>query len=410
MTPGLRHEDARIRGLLAARLLWLVLYPSALGLLIASMISRFTELMAVDAGAGSLLRPVGGPYGLALFALELLILIQYVANTVLMAWRRYDDWVALYTSVGGLLFLAFLFPASEALIAAEPLWAGAVVAAQWLGAAMPVPYLLFFPDGRFVPRRSAVLAFSWPVVWVASAVLLAGGSGMLTLPASRLAVWLAWITAGLAAQLYRIWKVSGPVQRQQTKWLLASNWVLFIGILFVLPARFLADVDLPPLLRPAVALPVLLISTACFGTAFSLAILRYRLWDIDIVVRRTVVYGAVSATLVATYFGTVILLHALLRPFTSGSDLAVAGSTLLVVALFQPVRSRIRDAVDRHFYRSRYDAVRTLDAFGARLRDDVDLDSVRADLLDVVNDTIRPAHASVWLRERTAPVDRSAAS
>jgi len=185
---------------------------------------------------------------------------------------------------------------------------------------------------------------------------------------------------------------------------------VFIGILFVLPARFLADVDLPPLLRPAVALPVLLISTACFGTAFWLAILRYRLWDIDIVVRRTVVYGAVSATLVATYFGTVILLHALLRPFTSGSDLAVAGSTLLVVALFQPVRSRIRDAVDRRFYRSRYDAVRTLDAFGARLRDDVDLDSVRADLIDVVNDTIRPAHAGVWLRERTAPVDRSAAS
>jgi hypothetical protein len=205
-------------------------------------------------------------------------------------------------------------------------------------------------------------------------------------------------TAGLTGQLYR-WKAAEPIQRQQTKWLLASNWALFVGVQYVLPARFLPDADLPALLRPAVALPVLLVSVACFGTAFTMAILRSHLWDIDIVVRRTVVYGTVSAALIATYVTAVVLIQAVLRSFTPSSALAVAGSTLLVVALFQPLRRRVQDAVDRRFYRSHYDAARTLDAFSARLRDEVDLNSVRADLLDFARDTLRPAHASLWLRE-----------
>jgi len=129
-----------------------------------------------------------------------------------------------------------------------------------------------------------------------------------------------------------------------------------------------------------------------------IAILRYRLFDIDVVIERTLVYGAVTATLGATYVGTVILLQGLLRPLTGGSELAVALSTLLVVALFQPIRRRAQDAVDRRFYRARYDASRTVDAFVVRLRDEVELDSVRADLIAVIHDTIHPAHASVWLR------------
>jgi hypothetical protein len=106
----------------------------------------------------------------------------------------------------------------------------------------------------------------------------------------------------------------------------------------------------------------------------------------------------VSATLGATYIAAVVVLQSLLRPVTGGNEFAVALSTLLVVALFQPFRARAQDAVDRRFYRARYDAARTIDAFSVRLRNDVELDSVRADLIAVIHDTIHPAHASVWLR------------
>ena len=133
--------------------------------------------------------------------------------------------------------------------------------------------------------------------------------------------------------------------------------------------------------------------------AIALAIFRYRLYEIDVLIRRTLIYAALSAILVAAYVGGVALFETVLAPFTGGSGVAVAISTLGVVALFQPLRRRIQNAVDRRFYRATYDAERTLDSFAGRLRDEVDLESVRADLLHAVRETVQPDHASVWLRE-----------
>ena len=134
--------------------------------------------------------------------------------------------------------------------------------------------------------------------------------------------------------------------------------------------------------------------------AIGIAILRYRLYDIDVLIRRTLVYAALSAVLIAAYLVGLALFQAILAPITSGSAVAVAISTLAVVALFQPMRIRIQATVDRRFYRSQYDAERTLDTFSARLREEVDLDAVRSDLIDAVQRTVQPAHASVWLRAR----------
>jgi hypothetical protein len=134
--------------------------------------------------------------------------------------------------------------------------------------------------------------------------------------------------------------------------------------------------------------------------SIGIAILRYRLFDIDLLINRTLVYGATTAAIALTFWVGIVALQALLRPLTSGSELAVAASTLMSFALFQPVRRRVQDAVDRRFNRSRYDAARTLDAFADRLRDEVNLDALRSDLLDAVEETMAPASMSLWLRER----------
>jgi hypothetical protein len=183
---------------------------------------------------------------------------------------------------------------------------------------------------------------------------------------------------------------SRGVEREQLRWLMytAAITVGLILIGFLSPGGAAADV----------AQAASLVGIGLLPIAIGIAVTRYRLYDIDVLIRRTLIYAAVSAVLLAIYVGGVGLLQAMLAPLTAGSGVAVAISTLAVVALFQPVRRRIQAAVDRRFYRAKYDSERTLDAFAARLRDQVDLAALQGELLGAVNDTVQPASASVWLR------------
>jgi len=190
-----------------------------------------------------------------------------------------------------------------------------------------------------------------------------------------------------AAFLHRFRSSRGAL-RQQLKWVAYAATIVVVANV-LLPVTFGRK-------------PLEITNQLAFlgvAVAAAIAILRYRLYDIDFLINRTLVYGSLTALLGVVYVVSVLLSQDMLRGLTASSDVAVAGSTLLVVALFQPIRTRIQEVVDRRFYRARYDAARTIDAFSARLRADVDLDSVRADLIAVIHDTIRPAHASVWLRK-----------
>lgn len=190
--------------------------------------------------------------------------------------------------------------------------------------------------------------------------------------------------------LFVRYRRSSAVERHQIKWLAYTGTIAFA--LLVLSNFVEGDLANGLWVAGACALGLLPI-------AIAIAIFRYRLYDIDVLIRRTLIYAAISAILLGAYVAAVALTQAVLAPFTAGNGIAVAISTLAVVALFQPVRRRINDAVDRRFYRRRYDATRTLDIFSSRLRDEIDLQALERELLGAVHDTVQPAQASVWLRK-----------
>jgi hypothetical protein len=276
--------------------------------------------------------------------------------------------------------------------------------------------LLLFPTSRLPSRR-------WrPAAWAAVAVLvLAAFSGPFLpgppapgLPPNPIAIpplagllKLAYGTAGfvlaglilaaLVSLIVRFRRATG-VERQQLKWFAYGT-----ALLLLLPVTALVGAELPGLAGN-------LISAAIFSAlpvAIGIAVLRYRLYDIDRLVNRTVVYGLLTVLLAGLYAGLVFALSQLLNPADQQSALAVAASTLVVAALFQPARQRIQAVVDRRFNRRKYDAAKTVEAFSIRLRDEVDLDALTAELLVVVDQTIQPTRASLWLRPSAPDVRRT---
>jgi hypothetical protein len=199
---------------------------------------------------------------------------------------------------------------------------------------------------------------------------------------------IACATVALASVVVRFRAARGT-ERQQMKSFAFGGGILALG--------FLAGGGLQE--QGKIGQIFFIASLQVVPISVALAVLRYRLYDIDVLINRALVYGATTAAIAAAFFAGIVVLQAVLRPITGGSEVAVAASTLLSFALFQPLRRRVQSTVDRRFYRSRYDAARTLDDFSVRLRDQVALDAVRGDLLDAVRDAVQPAHASVWLRD-----------
>jgi MFS family permease len=282
--------------------------------------------------------------------------------------------------------------------------------------------ILLFPDGRLPSRR-------WrPLAWLSGAVIVLMSIGGVLTPGKLEDLrgvsnpfgleqypWVGEVTqsvilllplcilASVVSLVLRFLRSSGE-ERAQIKWLAFAASILGLGFSF-----FVILGDLLPgasrgtdplwgnLLEDAVTM-----SFAGVPVAVGVAILRYRLYDIDLIINRALVYGMLTAMLVLVYIGCVVGLQGVLRVLTGQeSTLAIVASTLAIAALFNPVRRRIQSLVDRRFYRRKYDARKTLETFSAKLRDETDLDALNSELVGVVRDTVQPVHASLWLRSPT---------
>jgi hypothetical protein len=224
------------------------------------------------------------------------------------------------------------------------------------------------------------------------------GSHVLGSLAAAILLVIATFLGGLAALFVR-YRRSTSHDRVQLRWIAFGGAVFLVVYLFTLPLNKIDD-------HTTLGITITAISQASFAAlpiSIGYAVLRHRLYDIDTVVNRALVYAALTATLAGAYLGSVLLLQLALSGVTGGSGLAVAASTLAVAGLFRPARARIQGAVDRRFYRRKYDARRTLESFSGRLRNEVELEALNAELGSVVRETFQPAHVSLWLR---APEDR----
>jgi hypothetical protein len=185
------------------------------------------------------------------------------------------------------------------------------------------------------------------------------------------------------------------VERQQTKWFTYTTAVAASGAIF----QYIISEPLELVWLGGVAYILVLIGLVGIPISMGIAITRYRLYDIDLLMNRTLVYGSLTAMLVALYFGGIVVLQTLIVALTGQqSTLAVVASTLAIAALFVPLRRRVQGFVDRRFYRRKYDARKTLEAFSAKLRDETDLEALNSELVGVVRETMQPAHVSMWLR------------
>ena len=315
--------------------------------------------------------------------------LVYFTVAGVIFWYRSNDWMAMVVA----LMLVLMVPISTLpagafdLLGSVPILQAFLYASIYLTFAAFLLFCFLFPSGRFVPRwtRWVVLIYLLWLAGMISAVL-----GWVNWLISDIGWNLYFIATAVAlllfivfAQVYRYRQVSDAVERQQSKWAMAGTPLAACGWF---PALFLWGPD---------SRVILLLIPLSLG----IAILHYRLYDIEVFINRALIYGTLTGTLAAVYFGLVFGMQFLLGGLISKTNAVVLViSTLAVYALFQPLRRRIQQIIDRRFYRRKYNAAKTVEAFSATLRNEVDLAHLSEHLITIVQETMQPAHVSLWLR------------
>jgi hypothetical protein len=345
-------------------------------------------------------------YAICLLSISLVSTVAWVAVAGVIFSRRADNWIALFASLSLLTFGTSSLPPSLPALAdqSSTVWLPIHLLALIGTVALYVFYLLF-PNGRFVPRwtRWAAVFFAAHEVfyWLFPNSIF---NIARSFPLLDFAVLTTFACIAIGSQMYRYRYVSSAAERQQTKWVVFGLVAAGLGAI-----AFELSIPGSPLgqFGPLLALGF---EAGLFGSllliplSIGVAIVHDRLWDIDIVINRTLVYGILTASLALVYFGGVAVAQAVFHAFTGQEQqpqLAVVVSTLAIAALFNPLRRRIKSFIDKRFYRSKYDARKTLEALSATLNQETDLDALSDDLVSVVRGTMQPTHVSLWLRPMT---------
>jgi hypothetical protein len=398
--------------------MWVAVAVLALGLYVVGLPAYYDQLLALstpDVGNPATLRTNLKEAGLsvgfyAAYGVTTAIVFAAVSFTVglLIFWRRSDEPIALLVALTMVMFVGGSAPL-ETLAAAHPVLDLTNTALTFLNTACLILVLYLFPDGRFVPRWSrwfalALIALTVPNFFFPGSPLNWGRwPGWMGFP-----VFATILGSGVLAQVYRYRKVSVPSQRRQTKWVVfgfVAGITGFLGLI-LLSATLVPALGASGLLVDLIGNLSINLVVLVIPVTFGVAVLRYRLFDIDVIINRTLVYGSLTVMLALTYLGSVVLLQSVFRAVTGQeSTLAIVASTLTIAALFNPLRRRVQSFVDRRFYRRKYDARKTLDAFSTKLRDETDLQALNAALVGVVRQTMQPAHITVWLRREAAQKD-----
>ncbi|HET9979230.1 MAG TPA: hypothetical protein VFQ32_02225 [Ktedonobacterales bacterium] len=330
-------------------------------------------------------------------AFTLLIALVWFVVALVIIIRASDNWMVLLIAAQ-----AFTQGASGAynnFLNGASMWA---IPSQVLGALNSMllfAFLAMFPSGQFAPR--------WLRWFLILALFVAALMSFVQLAFGFLYFFVV-MSVLIGAQIYRYMRVSTPLQRQQTKWVILAIALVIVGEMgSVLPTFFIADLTRPDSLYFIIMDPMTNILIALCAVAFAFATLRYRLYDVDVIIRRTLVYGSLTLILAGVYVAGVVGVQNIVNTIarsTGGeagpaSPILIVVTTLLIAAIFQPLRHRIQRFIDRRFYRGKYDARKTLEAFSATLRQEVDLSALTGQLVVVVTETMHPQHVSLWLRD-----------
>ena len=395
--------------LILARVLWVAVVTLIVALFLVLLPAYYALLQTVCTGATCAptqptpdsaqgIQKLGlslSAYATFTLALTIALAFLCIAVSAVIFWRKSDDWMALLVALGGValgtLYVTFT------LLGSHSAWQMLAIVLNVLGNGVFFLVCSLFPNGRFVPRWTRWLLPCWVVAGLT--FLFFRDVSFMYLVYNL--VWLGEAVLLVIALFYRYRYASSPLQRQQTKWVIYGGSVagiIVVGLtmpLYLFPSLGQAGSFYQLVIAPAYILVVFIVPLS-----IGLAILRFRLYDIDIIINRTLVYSTLTVLLAAVYFGLVFAMQFLLRGLISQtSGVAIVVSTLAIAALFQPLRHRIQSLIDRRFYRRKYDAARTLAAFSATIRDEVDLNQLSAQLIAVVEETMQPTFVSLWLRK-----------